>query len=96
MYILLALVGAVALGIGVHFALPRRGLRGVALAPSLAGAAATVVYGICTWTGLGEANLWTWVLSLAAAAVVSIVGTLAITRSRAARDAAAARRLGLV
>jgi hypothetical protein len=95
-YILLALIAAVAIGVGVHFALPHRERRGVALAPSIAGAAAAVAYGLCTWTGLGEANIWTWVISLVAAAVVGVAGTAAITRSRAARDEATARRLGLV
>lgn len=94
MYILLALVAAVAVGVGVHFALPHRSARGVALAPSLAAAGGAIAYGIGTWT-LGEANGWTWIASLAAALVVGVLGTLAISRSRARRDAEAARRLGL-
>jgi len=94
-YILLALIAAVAIGVGAHFALPRRPLRGVALAPSLAGAAAAATYGVCTWSGLGEANGWTWVAALGAAAIVAFGGTLLITRVRARHDDAAARRLGL-
>jgi hypothetical protein len=94
-YILLALVAAVAVGVGVHFALPHRALRGVALAPSLAAAAAAVVYGVCTWTGLGEASPWTWLATLAAAILVSVAGTATITRMRARRDAVDAQRLGL-
>ncbi|GGH49534.1 hypothetical protein [Microbacterium album] len=95
MYILLALIAAVALGVAVHFALPRRPLRGVALAPSLAGAAGAVAYGVCTWAGLGEANPWQWVISLVAAVAVSVGGTLLLTRVRAAHDEAEARRLGV-
>ncbi|GAA3650831.1 hypothetical protein [Microbacterium marinilacus] len=95
MYILLALIAAVAIGVGVHFALPRRALRGITLAPSLAGGTAAIVYAVCTWTGLGEASPWTWLASLAAASLVSWAGADAISRVRAARDAAQARRLGL-
>lgn len=95
MYILLALVAAVAIGVGIHFALPRRTTRGVTLAPSIAGAVAAVAYGICTWTGLGEANALTWLITLVVAAVVSWFGTDAISRLRATRDAAAVKRLGL-
>lgn len=95
MYILLALVAAVSIGVGIHFALPRRPLRGVALAPSIAGAVAAVVYGICTWSGLGEANVLTWLLTLAVSTLLSWVGTDALSRARAARDAAEAQRLGL-
>lgn len=95
MYILLALIAAVAIGLGVHFALAGRERRGIALAPSIAGAASAVAYGVCTWAGLGEANVWTWVTSLVAAAVLSWTGTDAISRIRAARDAAAEKRLGL-
>jgi hypothetical protein len=96
MYIVLALVAAIALGIGVHFALPRRPVRGVALAPSIAGGVAAVVYAVCTWTGLGEAHPLTWIASLAAAVLLSWAGTDAISRVRAARDEAEARRLGLI
>lgn len=93
MYILLALVAAVAIGVGLHFALPRRGLRGVALAPAIAGAAAAVVYAICTWTGLGEGNPVTWLVTLAVSLLLSAFGTDALSRLRASRDAATAKRL---
>ncbi|WP_345750922.1 hypothetical protein [Microbacterium rhizophilus] len=96
MYIVLALVAAIAFGVGVHFALPRRSLRGVALAPSIAGGIAAIVYAVCTWSGLGEANPITWLVTLVVAVLISWVGTDAISRARAARDAASARRLGLV
>jgi high-affinity Fe2+/Pb2+ permease len=95
MYILLALVAAVAIGVGIHFALPRRGLRGVALAPAIAGATAAVVYAICTWTGLGEGNPVTWLVTLAVSFLLCWVGTDALSRLRASRDAATEKRLGL-
>lgn len=94
MYILLALVAAVAIGVAAHFALPHRTTRGAALAPSLAAAGAAVAYGIGTWT-LGEASFWTWAAAVAAALLVGALGTLAISRARASRDAATERRIGL-
>ncbi|MER7797955.1 hypothetical protein [Microbacterium sp. NPDC096154] len=95
MYILLALVAAVAIGVAVHFLLPRRGVRGVALAPSIGAAASAVVYGICTWSGLGEGNALTWLVTLIVSTLLAWVGTDALSRVRAARDAAEAERLGL-
>lgn len=95
MYIVLALVATVSLGVGVHFAVPRRGMRGAALAPAIAGATAAVVYAICTWTGLGEANPLTWLLSLVIPLLVAWIATDVISRARAARDAETAKRLGI-
>jgi len=95
MYILLALIAAVAIGVGIHFALPGRTTRGVAVAPAIAGGTAAVVYAICTWSGLGEGSIWTWVAVLAAPALVSWGATAAFSRVRAAHDAERARAAGL-
>lgn len=95
MYILLALIGAAVLGIAVHHLLPRRDLRGAALAPLVAVAAAAALYAALTWLGLGEDDVWQWVATLAGALVASLAVTALLTRARAARDAADRRRLGL-
>ncbi|GAA4767187.1 hypothetical protein [Microbacterium gilvum] len=95
MYILLALIAAAVVGIAVHFATPRRELRGVALIPAVAAAVAAALYTALTWAGLGEASFWQWAIVLAAAAAAAVGSSLVLTRIRGARDAAAARAAGV-
>ncbi|MBO3662327.1 hypothetical protein [Microbacterium stercoris] len=95
MYILLALIAAISIGIGIHYLVPRRATRGVVLAPAISGAAAAVVYAICTWSGLGEASPWTWLSTIVVSALLSWAGTEAISRHRAHHDAAEAKAAGI-
>jgi len=95
MYILLALIGAVALGLGMHYALPHRATRGVLLAPAVAAATAAAAYALLTWIGWGEDNVWQWVVTLLASVVVSAAVTLALGIARSRHDAEEARRLKL-
>jgi uncharacterized membrane protein len=93
MYILLALIGAIALGIGLHYALPHRETRGIVLTPGVAALVAAAVYAALTWIGWGEANPWQWVATLAAAIVVSAAVAVSLGIARTRRDDAERRRL---
>lgn len=93
MYILLALIGAAALGIALHYALPHRGTRGVILTPGIAALVAAAVYAALTWLGWGEANIWLWVWTFAGSLVISAVVTVALGIARTRHDDAERRRL---
>jgi hypothetical protein len=95
MYILLALVGACALGIAVHFLIAGRELRGVVLAPAVATAVSAVVYTGLQWAGVGEDSIWLWLASVLGAVAIAAVATWAITASRTRSDAAARTALGI-
>lgn len=95
MYILLALIAAVSIGVGVHFAVPHRTTRGVTVAPAIAAGTAAAVYAICTWSGLGEGSIWTWIASLLVPAVVAWAATTLLTRYRVRHDAERARAAGI-
>lgn len=95
MYILLAMIAACVLGIALHFSLPHRDLRGVILTPGLTVLASAACYAILTWLQWGEANIWLWVVSLAAPLVLSGVITVVVGSLRARSDDAERRRAGL-
>lgn len=95
MYILLALIAACALGIAVHFVLPHRTLRGVALVPAVAAAAAAVIYTLMQWSGIGEDNGWLWLASILGAVIISAVAGYAITATRQRTDAEKKLALGI-
>jgi len=88
MYILLALIAACALGIGVHFLLPHRALRGVAAVPAIATAASALIYTIMQWAGIDEGNGWLWLASIVGAVAIAAVAGALLTRSRRTSDAA--------
>ncbi|WP_447912435.1 hypothetical protein [Microbacterium phyllosphaerae] len=95
MYILLALIGACALGIAAHFMIGGRELRGVALTPAIATALAAVVYTGLQWLGVGEDSVWLWLASVLGAVVVAAVLTVAIVALRRRSDATAKAALGI-
>ncbi|UWF78147.1 hypothetical protein [Microbacterium neungamense] len=95
MYILLALIAACALGVAMHFALPHRELRGVAVTPAVATAAAAAIYTGMQWAGVAEADVRLWVASLGGALLLALVATLALTAQRRRTDAEAKRALGI-
>lgn len=86
MLIGLALVAAVAIGMALHFTLPLRSTRGVALGPLLDAAIAAVIYTSLTWRGLAESNPWLWVASILIPAAVTGVVLFVVSRARAAHD----------
>lgn len=94
MYILLALIAAAALGVGAHFLLPSRDLRGSTVTPAIAVGVAAAVYAVLTWI-LGEASVWTWVLSIVLPIVTAVLATLALTARRTRSDAALREELGI-
>lgn len=95
MYILLALIAACSLGIGLHYLLPRRELRGVAVTPAIATAVSAAVYTILQWAGVAESSVWLWVASLVGGLGLAALATLLISRTRSRRDAAARQALGI-
>ncbi|GAT72607.1 hypothetical protein [Microbacterium hydrocarbonoxydans] len=95
MYILLALIGACALGIAAHFLIGGRELRGVAVTPAIATAIAAVVYTAMQWAGVGEGSIWLWLASVLGAVVLASVATVALVASRRRSDAAARAALGI-
>ncbi|SJN30169.1 hypothetical protein FM104_06855 [Microbacterium esteraromaticum] len=95
MYILLALISACALGVGLHYLMPHRELRGVAVTPAIATAVAAAVYTIMQWSGVGEGNVWLWVASIGGALVVSAIFTATISAQRIHHDTAAKQALGI-
>ena len=95
MYILLALIGACALGIGAHFLIGDRDLRGVAVTPAIATALSGVVYATMQWAGVGEDSVWLWLASVLGAVVVAWVATVALVAARRRADAAAKAALGI-
>ena len=95
MYILLALIGACALGIAAHFMIGGRELRGVALTPAIATALAAAVYTGLQWLGVGEDSIWLWLASILGSVAVAAVLTIAIVALRRRSDASARTALGI-
>ncbi|MEV7631348.1 hypothetical protein AB0N64_02950 [Microbacterium sp. NPDC089318] len=95
MYILLALIAACSLGVALHFLMPRRDLRGVAVTPAVATATTAAVYTIMQWTGVGEGDPWLWVVSIGAGIALAASATAAITAQRTHHDALEKRSLGI-
>ncbi|MDF2508726.1 MAG: hypothetical protein K0Q52_2585 [Microbacterium sp.] len=95
MYILLALVGACALGIAVHFLIADRELRGVVFAPAIATAVSAILYTGLQWLGVGEDSIWLWLASVLGAAAIAAGATMAVTALRKRSDATARAALGI-
>ena len=95
MYILLALIGACALGIAAHFVIGGRELRGVVLTPAIATALAAVVYTGMQWLGVGEDSIWLWLASVLGSVVVAAALTVAVVTFRRRADASAKAALGI-
>ncbi|GGM45952.1 hypothetical protein [Microbacterium saperdae] len=95
MYILLALIGACALGIAAHFLIGGRELRGVALTPAIATATSAVVYTGLQWAGVGEGSIWLWLASVLGAVAVAALATVAVVAARRRSDATAKAALGI-
>ncbi len=95
MYILLALIAACALGIGVHYLLPYRSLRGVVVVPAVATAASAVMYTVLQWTGVGQDSVWLWLASILGALAIAAAAGFALTASRRRSDAEKRAALGI-
>jgi hypothetical protein len=77
---------AFCIGLAARYALPGRDAYGLALVPAIAAAVTAVVWVGLTWLGWKFDGGWIWVVSLAAAAVISLVLTLVVPRIRTAND----------
>lgn len=95
MLILLALIFAAAAGIAVHYVMPQRSTRGVALAPMVSTAIAAVLYTSMTWLGLAESNPVLWAVALIAPALLTVVFVGVLARTRTTHDARERARLHL-
>ncbi len=95
MYILLALIGACVLGIGAHYLIGGRELRGVAVTPAIATAVAAIVYTGLQWIGVGEDSVWLWLASVLGSVLVAAAATVALVALRRRSDAAARAALGI-
>ena len=95
MYILLALIGACALGIGAHYLFGGRELRGVAVTPGIATAVSAIAYTGLQWAGIAEDSISLWLASVLGAVVVAVLATLAIVAVRRRSDAEAKAALGI-
>ncbi|WP_313358087.1 hypothetical protein [Microbacterium sp.] len=95
MYILLALIAACSLSVALHFLLPQRQLRGVAVTPAVATATTAAVYTIMQWAGVVEGDVWLWVVSIGAGLALSTASTLVLTAQRTRRDALEKQALGI-
>ncbi|UYO98129.1 hypothetical protein OED01_05295 [Microbacterium sp. M28] len=95
MYILLALIAACALGIGMHYLLPARELRGVMVTPGIATAAAAIIYTGMQWAGVGQDSFWLWLASIVGSLAVAALATIALSSARTRSDAARRAALGL-
>lgn len=95
MYILLAVVAACALGIGLHYLLPHRSLRGVAVTPGIATAVAAAVYTLMQWAGVGQDSMWLWLASIVGGLAVAAAATIVLSAARLRSDAVTTASLGI-
>ena len=77
---------AFCIGLGARYALPGRDAYGVALVPAISAAVSAIVWVGLTWLGWKFDGGWIWVVSLAAAGVVSLVLSLIVPRRRHTND----------
>lgn len=86
MELLFVALGGAIFGLAARYALPNRTEYGVALVPAVGTAAAAVVWVALTWLGMQWDSGWIWLITLAAAAALSVVAALFVGRARAASD----------
>lgn len=95
MFILLAVIAACALAIAVHFLLPGRELRGVAVVPAIATVVAALVYTGLQWAGVAENNFWLWLASIGGGLALSAIAGALLTAQRRRTDATERSALGI-
>lgn len=95
MEILLALVFGATIGAALHFALPRRGLRGAALGPLLGAVTAGLAWLALTWAGVGADSPWPWLASVVVPALATWGVLAGLTSARTSHDVNERARLGI-
>lgn len=93
MQILIGVIVGAAVGLGIHFLVPQRDTRGIAIAPMLGAVTAGLLWTVLTWAGVGIDNVWLWLSSPVIAAVVTYPALLLLSRRRTAHDASERARL---
>lgn len=93
MDILLAFIFGATLGATLHFLMPGRPSRGVALAPVIGALLGGAVWLVFTWAGVTTTSPWIWVVSILVPVVVVPLVLVALTRTRATHDARERLRL---
>ena len=96
MELLFVTLGGAILGLGLRYVLRGRERYGVLLLPAIGAIVASAVWAGLTWAGWKFDGGWIWVVSLAAAGVVSIIVALQLSRSRRIGDADLLERLSRV
>jgi hypothetical protein len=86
MELLFVTVGGAIFGLGIHYLLPRRGLRGSALLSAIGALVASVSWAGLTWLHWKFDGTWIWVVSLVTAAIIPLVVGLILDRRRQASD----------
>lgn len=87
MQILLGVIIGTAVGIAVHFLVPDRATRGVALGPLLGAISAGVAWTALTWAGIGIDSPWPWLAALVVPAAVTWAALVLLSRARVNHDA---------
>lgn len=95
MFILLAVIAACALGIGLHYLLPHRETRGVALVPAVATAACALIYTGMQWAGVAENNGWLWLAAIGGGLAIAAIAGFVLSAMRTKRDAIEREALGI-
>ncbi|HEU0205329.1 MAG TPA: hypothetical protein VFQ74_01385 [Pseudolysinimonas sp.] len=81
------------IGLILHYVLPGRHLTGLFLLPAIGGATTCVGWSASVWAGLKLDGGWIWLVSLGAAAVVSLLVGLLLPRGRKIADEQRLHRL---
>jgi len=84
---------AAGIGTVARYVLPGRESHGLLLLPALAVVPAVIVWGALTWLGVSQGEVWMWLVSLAAGALVAVGAGLYLPKHRAGVDAALFEKL---
>lgn len=93
MELLFVMLGGAILGLAARYILPRRDTYGALLVPAVGASAAGIVWAILTWSGWKFGGGWIWVAGLVAAAIISVLVALIVSRQRTGSDASLYGRL---
>lgn len=86
MEMLFAVLGGLFIALALHWALPHRDTRGVALLGAVGAAITAVVWSALTWLGWPFDGGWIWVVAIAAGPLVAIAVGLWLPRRRLQHD----------
>lgn len=86
MELLFATLGGALIGLGLGYAVPGRANFGALLLPSLGGSASAIVWAALTWAGWKFNGGWIWVVSLMAAAAITLFIGIALSKARTRSD----------